>query len=536
MAVRSLKSFLPTAGDVLGLDLPQLGEVLLAHLNSYEGRVKQNGRLNQGYLLAMLENRNVGLGPLPKEPEYGAEQPDVTRRVMEAWNWLERQGLLIPDPTCQGWHIISTEGQRLLGGQTSVDSLGLSQTKPGTKDSSQDRKFAQLAVEEARKSVPEGDGRTHPNVGVVIAKNGKVLAQAHRGEFTANHAEYIALEKKLPNESLVGATVYTTLEPCTNRNHPKVPCAKRLIERKVARVLIGMLDPNPAIRGRGQRELFQAGITTELFPHDLMCEVEELNRDFTRGHNGDGLATAEAPEKIIAGLNTQSFFATFGESSGDFRAADYIRLIAAPRPATALRLDQAAQRSFERHVKSAFLEVRGFDQVIPRGEFYQIQSHVQSRSCTHRVWCLWKSGAVGYTANLDRSNPLPIGDLVLHYIFFLRLTELVLGPSADIVLYAQLACPSAAFTPHFPDPDGSPSDYDRVSGVRFVERHPYVREQIESIEELRLPVGNIAQKLADLIFFQVQETSAARIDFEKWLESITDLFRQTSFRTWGTLR
>jgi hypothetical protein len=41
---------------------------------------------------------------------------------------------------------------------------------------------------------------------------------------------------------------------------------------------------------------------------------------------------------------------------------------------------------------------------------------------------------------------MPIGDLVLHYIFFLRLTELVLGPSAEIVLDAQLACPRARFT------------------------------------------------------------------------------------------
>ena len=69
---------------------------------------------------------------------------------------------------------------------------------------------------------------------------------------------------------------------------------------------------------------------------------------------------------------------------------------------------------------------------------------------------------------------MPIGDLVLHYIFFLRLTELVLGPSAEIVLDAQLACPRARFTPHFPDDDGSPSDYDRVSGVRFDERHVYL--------------------------------------------------------------
>jgi hypothetical protein len=226
----------------------------------------------------------------------------------------------------------------------------------------------------------------------------------------------------------------------------------------------------------------------------------------------------------------------YGEPPAEYRAEDYIRLIAAPRRAKELRLDQVAQQHFEQLVESAFPEIRGFDQAIPRGEFYQIQSHARSRSSSHRVWCLWKSGAVGYTANLDCANEVPVGDLVLHYIFFWRLTELALGPSAEIVLDTHLACPCARFTPHFPDPHGSRSDYDRVSGIRFEERHAYVREQIGSIEEFHLPVENIAQKLADLILFQVQETASARIDFERWLEAITNLIRQTSFGTWGKLR
>jgi pyrimidine deaminase RibD-like protein len=146
---------------------------------------------------------------------------------------------------------------------------------------SDDRKFARLAIEEARKSVPE-DERVHPRVGVVIVKDGRVLATAHRGEFPQCHGEYIALEKKLGEVSLAGSTVYTTLEPCTSRNHPKVPCAVRLTERKVARVVIGMLDPDDRISGRGQRALRKAGIATELFDHDLMTEIEELNRDFIR--------------------------------------------------------------------------------------------------------------------------------------------------------------------------------------------------------------------------------------------------------------
>ncbi len=161
-----------------------------------------------------------------------------------------------------------------------INEAGVAQPKPSQLVDG-DRRFAQVAIEEARRSIPE-DGRVHPRVGVLVVKDGDILASAHRGEIPECHAEYIALEKKLTDVSLSGATVYTTLEPCTARNHPKVPCAIRLAERKVGRVVIGMLDPDDRISGRGQRTLRKAGIATELFPHDLMNQVEEINRDFVR--------------------------------------------------------------------------------------------------------------------------------------------------------------------------------------------------------------------------------------------------------------
>lgn len=161
-----------------------------------------------------------------------------------------------------------------------------------------DKEFSRMAIEQAKLSETE-DERVHPKVGVVITMNGKILSKAHRGEFPGAHAEFIALEQKLREVSVAGATVYTTLEPCTTRNHPKIPCAERLIERKVKRVVIGMLDPDPRITGRGQRKLRTANIITDFFPHDLMTEVEELNREFTRQYDRAHTHTGDIVDKWV---------------------------------------------------------------------------------------------------------------------------------------------------------------------------------------------------------------------------------------------
>lgn len=224
-------------------------------------------------------------------PEYGSLPPHEWLLAVEA---LKVEGKLDGKFLQDGTSIadaaalfITTFGRLYLRGPE-----GRKPAEPANR-ALDDQAFAQLAIDEARKSVSE-DARTHPKVGAVVVKNGKVLGQAHRGAIPGCHAEYIALEKKLPDLALAGATVYTTLEPCTSRNHPKIPCATRLVERKVARVVIGMLDPNPAIRGRGQLGLRKAGIVTELFPPDLMAEVEELNRDFSRGQESNSAADSGA--------------------------------------------------------------------------------------------------------------------------------------------------------------------------------------------------------------------------------------------------
>lgn len=143
-----------------------------------------------------------------------------------------------------------------------------------------DLKYMQLAIEEAEKCSPE-DSRPHPSVGTVIVTNQNTYF-THRGAESqpGGHAEYVALDVIGEKKILSGSILYTTLEPCTTRRHPKRPCVERIIDRQIKRIVIGMLDPNPTISGKGILRLREAGREVALFPSDLMAKVEEINNRF----------------------------------------------------------------------------------------------------------------------------------------------------------------------------------------------------------------------------------------------------------------
>ena len=107
-----------------------------------------------------------------------------------------------------------------------------------------------------------GQGLVEPNpmVGCVIVAGDNVIGEGCHERFGEAHAEVNALANAKSNGSdCAGATAYVTLEPCSH--HGKTgPCADALITAKVARVVIGVLDPNPEVSGAGVKRLEAAGI------------------------------------------------------------------------------------------------------------------------------------------------------------------------------------------------------------------------------------------------------------------------------------
>lgn len=149
---------------------------------------------------------------------------------------------------------------------------------PDAGHNQEDIRHMQRALELARL----GTGHVAPNplVGsVIVAADGRVLAEGHHARRGSEHAEINAMNKLSPEE-LAGATLYCNLEPCSHDGPGKLqpPCAPQVAEAGFKRVVIGMLDPNPQVQGRGVEQLKAAGLDVTVG----VCEAEaqELNRFF----------------------------------------------------------------------------------------------------------------------------------------------------------------------------------------------------------------------------------------------------------------
>ncbi len=145
-------------------------------------------------------------------------------------------------------------------------------------NTSADAYMAQALIE-ARK----GLGQTSPNpcVGAVIVHQGQIIARGYHAKAGTPHAERVAIAQAeaMGFTDWHEASIYVTLEPCSTAGRTGA-CAHAIIDKGVAEVVYGAVDPNPAHEGRADAMLERAGIRC----HSRVAEAECLHliRDFRK--------------------------------------------------------------------------------------------------------------------------------------------------------------------------------------------------------------------------------------------------------------
>jgi diaminohydroxyphosphoribosylaminopyrimidine deaminase/5-amino-6-(5-phosphoribosylamino)uracil reductase len=141
------------------------------------------------------------------------------------------------------------------------------------KNSFDDNYYMGMAIRLARKGI----GKTSPNpmVGTVIVANGKIIGRGYHKRCGDHHAEINAINSAKIN--IKGSTFYITLEPCSHYGRTP-PCVDALIQETPERVVVGSLDPNPEVNGRGIKILRSKGIKVDVG----ICESEcrQLNEHY----------------------------------------------------------------------------------------------------------------------------------------------------------------------------------------------------------------------------------------------------------------
>lgn len=165
-----------------------------------------------------------------------------------------------------------------------------------------DEFYMKRALELAMKGI--GMVNPNPMVGAVIVKDNKVIGEGFHEKYGHAHAERNAVKNAV--EDIEGATVYVTLEPCAHYGKTP-PCVDLLIEKKVRKVVIGMLDPNPLVAGKSIKKLKENNIEVKVGVKEKECR--KLNEVFIK------YITTKKPFVIMkAGISIDGKIAT---SSGE---------------------------------------------------------------------------------------------------------------------------------------------------------------------------------------------------------------------------
>ena len=146
----------------------------------------------------------------------------------------------------------------------------------------------------------KGLGHVSPNpmVGCVIVLNEKIIGEGYHEHYGYGHAEPNAIAQ-VSDDLLAKSTLYVTLEPCSHYGKTP-PCADLITSKGIKKVVVGNLDSNPLVAGKGIKKLKDAGIDVEYGILDKECR--ELNKRFFTFHE------KKRPYIILKWAQTQDGF------------------------------------------------------------------------------------------------------------------------------------------------------------------------------------------------------------------------------------
>ncbi|MFH1004800.1 MAG: bifunctional diaminohydroxyphosphoribosylaminopyrimidine deaminase/5-amino-6-(5-phosphoribosylamino)uracil reductase RibD [Bacteroidota bacterium] len=180
------------------------------------------------------------------------------------------------------------------------------------------KKYMKRCLELAQK----GFGRVSPNpmVGCVIVYHDKIIGEGYHQKFGEAHAEVNAINSvKMQNiASLRDATIYVNLEPCSHFGKTS-PCTNLIINSGIKYIVIGNIDTNPIVKGKGIQQLLQAGCDVKIGIMDDECK--EINKRFFTFHE------KKRPYILLKYAQTQDGFMANGKCRIQISGDSAIKLV-----------------------------------------------------------------------------------------------------------------------------------------------------------------------------------------------------------------
>jgi len=174
-----------------------------------------------------------------------------------------------------------------------------------------DEFYMKKTIELARKG--EGFTGANPLVGALVVKDKKIVGQGYHKFFGGPHAEVYALDQA--GKKAKGADLYVNLEPCCHQGKTG-PCSLKVVNSGIKRLIVGMVDPNIRVAGKGLQHIEKHGI--EVKTGVLESDCRKLNEVFIKYISTDYpfvfLKTAQTIDGFLAASSGDSKWITNRQS------------------------------------------------------------------------------------------------------------------------------------------------------------------------------------------------------------------------------